>query len=142
MNTKRLILAIIAGWVVIFGTDFLIHGLWLKPDYEATKAIWRPDNEMQAHFCWMLFAQFLCAATFVIIWAKGVGGGSIKCGFFFGLLMGLFQQVWAIVDYVVLPMPGELAVKWFCSGLAQAILLGIVTALVYKPLASPQGTSA
>jgi hypothetical protein len=71
MNMKRLIFAIIAGWVVIFGTDFLIHGFWLKPDYDATKAIWRPENEMQAHFCWMLFAQFLCAATFVIIWAKG-----------------------------------------------------------------------
>ena len=115
MNMKRLILAIIAGWVVIFATDFLIHGLWLKPDYDATKAIWRPENEMQAHICWMFFAQFLCAATFVIIWAKGFSGGSIRCGAAFGLLMGLFQQVWAIVDYVVIPMPGELAVKWFCS---------------------------
>ena len=87
---KRLILAIIAGWVVIFATDFLIHGLWLKPDYDATKAIWRPENEMQAHICWMFFAQFLCAATFVIIWAKGFSGGSIGCGAAFGLLMGLF----------------------------------------------------
>jgi hypothetical protein len=142
MNMKRLIFAIIAGWVVIFGTDFLIHGLWLKPDYDATKAIWRPENEMQAHFCWMLFAQFLCAATFVIIWAKGFAGGSVGCGAAFGLLMGLFQQVWAIVDYVVLPMPGELAVKWFCSGLVQAILLGIVTALVYKPSVAAAGTTA
>jgi hypothetical protein len=56
--------------------------------------------------------------------------------------MGLFQQVWAIVDYVVLPMPAELAVKWFLSGLAQAILLGIVTALVYKPSVAPAGTTA
>lgn len=141
MNTKRLILAIIAGWVVIFATDFLIHGFWLKPDYEATKNIWRPETDMQALMCWMFFAQFLCAATFVIIWAKGFAGGSIGCGVVFGLLMGLFQQIWAIVNYVVLPMPGELAVKWFCSGLVQAILLGIVTALVYKPSVPPAGTT-
>lgn len=141
MNMKRLILAIIAGWIVIFGTDFLIHGLWLKPDYDATKTIWRPETEMNAHIAWMFFAQFLCAATFVIIWAKGFSGGSVGCGAAFGLLMGLFQQVWAIVDYVVIPMPGELAVKWFLSGLAQAILLGIVTAMVYKPSGSFAGTT-
>jgi hypothetical protein len=33
----------------------------------------------------------------------------------------------------IMPMPAELAVKWFFSGLAQAVLLGIVTSLVYKP---------
>jgi hypothetical protein len=141
MNMKRLIFAIIAGWVVIFATDFLIHVLWLKPDYEATKSIWRPENEMHSHMCWMFFAQFLCAATFVIIWAKGFAGGSIGCGVVFGLLMGLFQQIWAIVNYVILPMPAELAMKWFFSGLAQAVLLGIVTALVYKPSTSPAVTS-
>jgi hypothetical protein len=33
----------------------------------------------------------------------------------------------------IMPMPAELAVKWLFSGLAQAVLLGIVTSLVYKP---------
>ena len=140
MNIRRLILAIIAGWVVIFATDFLIHELWLGPIYEATKPLWRSETEMHTHICWMFFAQFLCAATFVIIWAKGFAGDSVGCGIVFGLLMGLFQQVWAIVNYVVLPMPAELAMKWFFSGLAQAVLLGIVTALVYKPSASPVQT--
>jgi ATP/ADP translocase len=88
---------------------------------------------MQSHFSWMLSAQLLCAVTFVIIWAKGFAGRNLGTGAVFGLLMGLFQNVWAIVNYVVLPMPAELAVKWFFSGLAQAVLLGIVTSLVYRP---------
>ena len=132
MNMKRLLLAIIAGFAVIFGTDFLIHGLWLMPDYDATKSLWRPEGEMHTHFAWMLFAQFLCAATFVIIWAKGFAGRDLATGITFGLLMGLFQQIWAIINYVVMPLPGSLAMKWFFSGLAQAVLLGIVTALIYK----------
>ena len=136
MNMKRLVLAIVVGFIVIFGTDILIHGIWLKPDYDATKAIWRPEAEMKLHQYWFFIAQFLCAATFVIIWAKGFSGGSVACGVVFGLLMGLFQQIWAIVDYCVIPMPGDLAVKWFFSGLAQAVLLGIATALVYKPRAA------
>jgi hypothetical protein len=137
MNMKRLILAIVAGFIVIFATDYLIHGLWLVPDYEATKSLWRPEAEMHSRFQWMILAQVICAVTFVIIWAKGVVGGSVGNGIAFGLLMGLFQQIWAIVDYVVIPMPGELAAKWFFSGLAQAVLLGIVTALVYKPKTVP-----
>ncbi|HEX7515808.1 MAG TPA: hypothetical protein VF345_00830 [Chthoniobacterales bacterium] len=133
MNIKRLILAIIAGWVVIFATDFPIHEIWLKPVYEATKPLWRPDNEMHTRVCWMFFAQFLIAATFVIVWAKGFAGRSIGTAVAFGLLMGVFQQTWVIILFVVMPMPAELAVKWFFSGLAQAVLLGIVTSLVYKP---------
>src|SRR5882672_3427577 len=135
MNMKRLVLAIVVGFVVIFATDSLIHGFWLKPDYDATKAIWRPEAEMQGHMYWFFIAQFLCAATFVIIWAKGAAGRSIGAGVAFGLLMGMFQQIWVLVNYAILPMPGDLAVKWYFSGLAQAVLLGIATALVYKPRA-------
>jgi hypothetical protein len=43
------------------------------------------------------------------------------------------RRISALVDYVVIPMPGKLALKWFFSGLAQVVLLAIVTALVYKP---------
>jgi hypothetical protein len=133
MNIKRLLLAMFAGFVLIFLTDFLIHGLWLAADYEASKSLWRPETEMHAHFSLMIFAQVLCAATFVLIWARGFAGQGIGTGIGFGLLMGLFQQIWAIINYVVLPMPGSLAAKWFFSGLVQAILLGILTALIYKP---------
>ena len=132
MNMKRLLLAIVAAFALIFGTDFLIHGFWLNADYEATKQLWRPENEMQTHFHWMLFAQFLCAATFVIIWAKGFAGRDIGTGITFGLLMGIFQGIWAMINYVVMPLPGSLATKWFFAGLVQAVLLGIITALIYK----------
>jgi hypothetical protein len=137
MNIKRLIFAILAGWVVIFATDFLIHNLWLGPLYQATKPLWRTETEMQTHICWMFFAQFLIVSTFVIVWAKGFAGRSIGAGVSFGLLLGLFQQTWAIILFVVMPLPAELAVKWFFGGLVQAVLLGIATSLVYKPAPTP-----
>ena len=140
MNIKRLIFAIVAGWVVILGTDMLIHHLWLMPYYEATKAIWRPEEEMHTRIQWMFVAQFLSATTFVIIWAKGFAGGTVGTGVVFGLLMGLFQAIWVLVNYVLIPMPGDLAVRWFFSGLAQAMVLGIVVSLVYKP-ASPSSAT-
>lgn len=133
MNIKRLILAIIVGWLVIFAADIVIHHFWLMPDYEATKAIWRPEAEMQPRLHWMFIAQFLGVATFVIVWAKGFAGGSVGTGMVFGLLMGLFQSIWVLTNYVLIPMPGDLAIKWFIGSVAQAVLFGIVTSLVYKP---------
>ena len=50
--------------------------------------------------------------------------------------MGMFSGVWAIVLYVILPMPGSIACKWFCAGIVQCILLGLVAFYVYKPAPS------
>ncbi|HWM26374.1 MAG TPA: hypothetical protein VNP98_16280 [Chthoniobacterales bacterium] len=133
MNIKRLLLAILAGWVLIFATDFLVHELWLGPVYAATKPLWRPESDMPTYFCWLLVAQFLIVTTFVIVWARGFAGRTIGAAVGFGLLMGVFQQAWAIILYAVMPVPAELSIKWFLAGLVQAVLLGIVTSLVYKP---------
>jgi hypothetical protein len=133
MNIKRLLLAILAGWVVVFGTDYLIHELWLGPVYAATKPLWRPESDMPTYFCWLLVAQFLIVTTFVIVWAKGFAGRNIGAAVSFGLLMGVFQQTWAIILFAVMPLPAELAIKWLLAGVVQCVLLGIVTALIYKP---------
>jgi magnesium-transporting ATPase (P-type) len=134
MNTKRLILAIVVGFIFIFATDFLIHAVWLMPDYNATKSLWRPEAEMNTRFPWMLGAQLLCAMTFVLIWASGFAvRGSVGLACAYGLLMGLFVQVTTIITFVVSPFPPELAFKWFLSGVAQSILLGVVTFFAYKP---------
>ena len=136
MNVKRLLLAIVAGFVFIFATDFLVHGVWLVPDYTASMPLWRPEGEMQAHMPFLALGQFLCATTFVFLWAKGFAdrGGS-KCALIYGAMMGLFSQVNTLVTYAVMTLPGVLAVKWFVVGVLQAIGLGIVTFLVYKPAA-------
>lgn len=136
MNMKRLILAIIVGFVVIWGTDFLIHGVWMMPDYRATQSLWRPEAEMSSYMAWMLGAQLLTVVTFVFLWTRWAETARLSCAFGFGLLMGLFSGVWAIVLYVILPMPGSIACKWFFAGIVQCILLGIVTFYVYKPAAS------
>jgi ATP/ADP translocase len=139
MNIPRLVLAMFVGFIIIFGTDFLIHSVWLMKDYEATQAIWRPEAEMGSHIGWMFLAQFLCAATFTIVWAIGFAGRPVSTAIIFAIVMGMFQQTWALVNYVVLPMPGDLAVKWYFSGLVQATLLGIAVALIYRPRQTTAG---
>jgi hypothetical protein len=136
MNIPRLILAIVAAYIVIFATDYFIHQIWLAPDYALAKGFLRPDADVTAHFQWIVAAQILCAVTFVLIWAMGFGGRSVATGIVFGLVLGMFQQIWVLVNYAILPMSGDLALKWYFSGLAQAILIGMVSALIYRPRAA------
>lgn len=137
MNIKRLILAIVVAFAVLWGTDFLIHGIWMMPDYRATQSLWRPETEMGSYMAWMLGAQLLFAITFVLVWVKGFASSTnkISCAIGYGLLMGLFSGVWAIIIYVVVPMPFSIAAKWFFAGIAQAILLALITFWIYKPSA-------
>ncbi len=135
MNTGRLFLAILVGFVFIFASDFLIHAVWLDATYKATASLWRDEAEMKRRFILLLMAQLLCAIAFMYVWAKtGWRRRSIADGCFFGFWLGLLQQVWVVTLYVVLPMPKELAAKWFFAGLLQSILLGALAAWVYKPV--------
>jgi hypothetical protein len=134
MNFLRLLLAIVAAFVFVFATDFLIHAFWLVPDYNATKELWRPDAEMTARFPWMMGAHLLIATGFVMIWALGFadrGSAGLACSY--GLLIGLLVQATTIITYVVSPLPPSIALKWFFSGIVQSVLLGLVVWLVYKP---------
>ena len=136
MNPKRLVLAIVAVFVGVWITDFLIHGLWLKNDYAATASLWRPEAEMTAHMGWLMLGQFLATVAFVVLYAKGVAREAQPfCAVMYGLFMGLFMQANTLITYAVQPMPADIARKWFIAGIAQGVLLGLLVYFAYKPKA-------
>jgi len=137
MNIKRLLLAIVVGFVAVFASDFFIHGVWLRADYVASAALWRTDAEMQKHFGWLMLGQLLATTTFVVLWAKGFAGNGCRvCAVMFGLCMGLFSQATTLITYAVQPLPGIIAAKWFIAALVQGVLLGLLVSMVYKPKAA------
>ncbi len=134
MNIKRLLLAIVAVFLGIFVTDFLIHGVWLKADYAASTGLWRPEAEMQKFMGWLMLGQLLAAITFTTLYARGFAEKGCRFGaVMFGLFMGLFMQGNTLITYAVQPLPGSLAVKWFVAGTAQGVVLGLLLSLAYKP---------
>jgi len=138
MNPKRLVLAIVAVFLGVFATDFLIHGVWLAGDYKATMSLWRTEAEMNRHFGWLMLGQFLAAATFTAIYARGFAGmNCLRCACIYGVFMGLFSQANTLVTYAVQPLPAAIAGKWFLAGLAQGVLLGVIVFFAYKPKPEP-----
>jgi hypothetical protein len=133
MNLKRLLIAIVAVFAFTWVTDFLIHSVWLMPDYRATASLWRPETEMGHYFGWLLLGQLLWSATFVTLWAKGFADKAcLVCAVMFGLFMGLFFEANTLVAYFSQPLPGSIAVKWFVANVVQAVLSGLVVFFTYK----------
>ena len=108
MNPKRLLLAIVAVFVGIWVSDFLIHGIWLKSTYVETSSLWRPEAEMQRRMGWLMLGQLLAAVTFVVIWSKGFPAtASLGGACLYGLFMGGFGQATTLVTYAVQPFPPD-----------------------------------
>ncbi|HEU0011146.1 MAG TPA: hypothetical protein VFT34_15115 [Verrucomicrobiae bacterium] len=134
MNTKRLILAIVVMFIAVFAMNLLIHGVWLQSAYKETMSLWRAESEMNARFGWMLLGQFLFASTFAVIWAAGFAERQcLRCAVCYGILMALFNQAETLINYVVMPLPPSLAVKWFVAGIAQGLVMGVLVYYLYKP---------
>ncbi len=139
MNIKSLAVSIVVVFVALTLTDLLIHGLWLSSLYGASAQLWRPEAEMGSagYMAWLHGGQLLAAAAFTLLWAAGFAGtAKLGCSMKYGLTMGLFSQANTLITYAVTPLPAEIAVKWFFSGLLQALLLGIIVFYVYRAKAT------
>ena len=51
-----------------------------------------------------------------------------------GLLLGLLAAASSIMWYVIIPVPVDMVCKWVVGGFVSSLLVGIVLALIYKPI--------
>ena len=132
MNVKKLILAVVAVFVLMQITDYIIHNLILSSTYQALVNLWRPD--MMSLMWLMTLTSLFFSFMFVFIFTKGYEGKGIWEGVRYGLIIGLLMNVVGMLNqYAVYPIPFILVIQWFIYGMVQFIIAGIVTSLIYKP---------
>ena len=142
MNPKSLLITIVAAFVTVAATDFLIHAVWLGQTYKDTAdlGLWRKESALEAMRPLMMLAEFLVAAAFTLIFAACVAEKRcISCSLKYAACMGIFAGAGNIMMYAVEPLPGLLVVKWVLAGIAQAVVLGVVVHKVYKPAPIGEG---
>lgn len=130
MEPKRLIAAIVVGYVILMGLGYLIHEIWLMPVYHQYAPVWRLEEVMR-HKMWINWVgQLLFTVVFVWVYTRGVEDKSwVGQGIRYGILMTLLAVVPAVLSaYVVYPIPYDLALKWMAGGAVQLIVLGLVVA--------------
>jgi len=135
MNRKRFILASIVVFVVYEITNWIVHSLILSGVYQRLQSLWRPD--MMDKMWIMYVTAFIFSFLFVYIFTKGYEGKGVAEGFRYGLYIGLLMNIVGMFNqYAVYSVPLNLTIQWFIYGMIQFIIIGIVTALIYRPKAA------
>ena len=137
MNTKKLIIAVLAVFVLLEATGYLIHRVLLSSTYmeETISKVFRPMAEMDAMMWRLMVADFVFSCFFAFIFVKGYQNKGIMEGVRYGVYIALFMNFSAsVAQNVVYPVPFTLALQWFIYGSIQMVLLGVVTAFIYKPV--------
>jgi hypothetical protein len=138
MNTKKWVITSLVVFVAAQILEFIIHYLILGSAYQATSHLWRPEEEMNQMMWLMWLTGLVWAFLFVYIFAKGYEGRGIMEGVRFGLIIGVFYSLpMSLGNYVTVPIPFNLALNWFIFGMIEITILGILAALLYKPILAP-----
>jgi hypothetical protein len=138
MDSKKLIGAIVAAYIVLLGTNYLVHSVWLMPDYQAIPDAWRPMDQMQ-HKMWVMFVgQFFFAAIFAYIYTRGVEAKPwVAQGIRYGILMTFLTVIpYSLSEYVIYRIPHMLAVKWMAAGAVQLVIIGVIVAAICQKSAN------
>jgi hypothetical protein len=131
---KKLVLAIVVTYIVLMGTNYLIHNIWLMPYYNATPFSHRPTAEMMHRFWVMAIGQFLYAALFAFIYRRGAEKKPWAAqGIRYAIVMTLFTVIpYSLSNYVVYDVHYQLAIRWMVAGFVQLVLLGLIVAGICK----------
>ena len=133
MNTKRLVLTIIVIFVLANIMGFLIHAYLLRADYMLIAEHYRPPGQEKMIFISLAYLSFAIGSVWV--YAKGVENRPwLGQGIRFGIAIALILAVPSFfIAYAVQPVPSALMVKQIMFETVDKILLGIVTAALYRP---------
>ena len=132
MNMKRLVVTIIVVFLVSFFAGFFFHAIWLEQDYQLVANLYRPEGQEKMAF--IVLANLFLAIGAVWLYAHGVEDKPwLGQGLRFGIALFLVATVpWFLITYAVQPYPLILIAKIIiCEGITK-IILGIITALLYR----------
>jgi len=144
MDKKKFVLGSLTVLLAYLVFDYLVNAGILRSTYEsdALRKLWRPDIADKTWILWVV--NVVWAFLFSLIYVKGYEGrGGMMEGVRYGFWIGLFMAVpMAFGQYVVYPIPFQLALQWFVFGTIQSVICGAALAFVYrsaKPTIRPVG---
>lgn len=127
------------AWVVVFvawmAGSFVVHGMLLHDDYMKLSGLFRLEAEAQTYFPLMILAHIILAGAFVWIYSRGVEATPWPPqGMRFGVAVALLTVIPTYMIYfVVQPMPGPVVAKQIVFDGILILILGVITAFVYRP---------
>jgi len=136
---KRIVVAIVAGFVLVGAGRYLIHSVWLASAYAQDSGLWRTQAAM-LHRVWVVqLAGFLFAAAATLIYVRGIEAKPwFGQGVRFGILLAFATAIpQSMVEYFTYPIPHTMMIQWIIGEGGLALLLGILVSAICRPTAAP-----
>lgn len=133
----RIITLTIAAFIAIAASNYVIHVMYMMPQYEATAALWRDKAGMEAFSQYMHIGNALLALGIAGLYALSCCktescGACTKSSLVFGLFLGLALGAPCFASIAWLPIPMEMATSWLITSIGQGLFIGFVLSLVCK----------
>lgn len=135
MSAKKIILAIVAGVVLLGAGRYLMHSVWLAGAYAQHTELWRSQRAM-LHRVWVIqLAGLLFAAAATLIYIRGIEPKPwLGQGVRFGVLLAFATAIpQSLAEYFTYPIPHTLMIQWIIGEGGLAVVLGIVIAAICRP---------
>ena len=139
MNTKKIIIAFVVVFIVLEITNYLIYEGILGSAFmnDMYKNVFRAEEDMNNKMWIMFLMDLIWSYFFVFFFVKGYENKGWMEGLRFGCYMGIFYMlVVSFQFYAMLPLEFGLVLQMFIFSFIQAVILGIVASLIYKPKAA------
>jgi hypothetical protein len=133
----KCLIPLVAVFATIFVFEWLFHGVYMMPAYQATAEYWRPMEQMQGMMWVCILTKLIMAFAICCLFcmaAKGCEsqGKCTKKGAKFGFKIGLLLGAQQFASYMWLPIEMDMAVKWFVGDVIMGVLIGIVLAYTMR----------
>ena len=137
MNYARIGLALLGATVSYFACGLAMFGALpgMKTEFKRYPNVYRPDEGMMKVMPYNMGGILISILVVVVLFAKVFpAGGSIVSGVWFGALIGIFSVcTYVIHSYALLNIGFRLSIYEGITYFIQWVLVGVVTALIYKP---------
>jgi hypothetical protein len=140
VNNRSLAIAAVVAWVVDSVYGFLVFGLALNSEFARYPGVFRSFDAVGTMLPLMFGSSLLGMLFVAYIFAKGHEGRSgLQEGMRFGVVLASFELfAISIPSYVIYNIGRKIAVESAVAGFVDAVIIGIVLGLIYKPLAQAE----
>jgi hypothetical protein len=132
----KLILAVIAAFLISFVWGFLAHGMLLRPEYAQLPALFRPDSEAMAYLPYLFLSHLVKGFAFAWVYRQGITPGVpwLLQGFRFGIIASLLIVVpLYLVYFAVQPVPATVVTKQMLADTVGTMLMALAVAFILRP---------
>ncbi len=126
------VISAVALTVLSLLLGFVVHGWLLEPEYAKLTTLFRPPQDAEAYFPYMILAHVFLGIGFTWIYRQGRERKPfLSQGARFGIAVACLVVVpMYLIYYAVQPMPGALVLKQIVFDAIAMVIIGIVAAWI------------